>query len=62
MRTISLCAIAAAMVAIGVGVWTVSTSTPAVPSVGQGFDPSQMMTNAKGLATAKLVDYTFVFH
>jgi len=61
MRTISLCAIAAAMVAIGVGVWTASTSTHAVPSVGQGVDPSQMMTNAKGLAPAKLVDFTFVF-
>ena len=62
MRTISLYAIVAAMVAIGVGVWTASTSTHAVPSVGQGIDPSQMMTNARGLATAELVDYTFVFH
>jgi len=62
MRTISLCAIAAAVVAIGVGVWTVSTSTHAVPSVGGGVDPLQMMTNTRGLATAELVDYTFVFH
>jgi len=62
MRTISLCAIAVAVIAIGLGVWTTSTSTHAVPSVGQGIDPSQMMTNARGLATAELVDYTFVFH
>jgi hypothetical protein len=62
MRTISLCAIAAAVVAIAVGVWTASTSTPVVASPGQGIDPSQMMTNARGLATAELVDYTFVFH
>ncbi len=62
MRKINLCAIAAAMVAIGLGVWTTSTGTPVVPSVGQGVDPHQMMMNTKGLATAKLVDYTFVFH
>jgi len=62
MRTISLCAIAAAMVAIGVTVWAGAASTPVAPAVGQGIDPSQMMTNARGLATAELVDYTFVFH
>jgi len=62
MRTISLCAIAVAVIAIGLGVWTTSNSTHAVPSVGQGIDPSQMMTNVRGLATAELVDYTFVFH
>jgi hypothetical protein len=32
------------------------------PSLGQGIDPHQMMMNTKGLATAELVDYTFVFH
>ena len=61
MRTISLCAIAVAVVAIGVTVWTGSTGTPVAPSVGQGVDPSQMMTNVRGLAPAKLVDFTFVF-
>ena len=61
MRTISLCAIAAAMVAIGVTVWAGAASTPVAPAVGQGIDPSQMMTNARGLAPAKLVDFTFVF-
>ncbi len=28
----------------------------------QGIGPFQLMTNAKGLATAEFVDYTFVFH
>jgi hypothetical protein len=62
MHKISMCAIAAAMVAIGLGVWTASTHTPVVPSVGQGVDPSEIMKNSKGLATAEFVDYTFVFH
>jgi hypothetical protein len=65
MRKISLCAIAAAMVAIGFGVWNASTGARVVaPSLVQGIegiDPHQVMMNTKGLATAKLVDYTFVF-
>ncbi len=28
----------------------------------EGIDPHQVMMNTKGLATAKLVDYSFVFH
>jgi len=60
MRKISLCAIAAAMVAIGFGVWNASTSTRFVaPSLSH--DPHQMMMNTKGLAAAELVDFTFVF-
>ena len=59
MRTISLCAIAAAMVAIGLVVWT--ASTPVVPSVGQGVDPAQIMTAITGLLPEEFVDYTFVF-
>ena len=62
MHKIGLYAIAAATVAIGLGVWTVSTTTHAIPSVGQGIDPHQVMMNTKGLATAEFVDYTFVFH
>ena len=66
MRKISLCAIAAVMVAIGFGVWNASTGARVVaPSLVQGIegiDPHHMMMNTKGLATAKLVDYTFVFH
>ena len=63
MRKISLCATAAAMVAIGFGVWNASTGTRLVaPSLVQGIegiDSHQVMMNTKGLATAKLVDYTF---
>jgi hypothetical protein len=60
MRKISLCAIAAAMVAIGFGVWNASTSKRVVaPSLSH--DPHQVMMNTKGLAPAELVDYTFVF-
>jgi hypothetical protein len=63
MRKISLCAIAAAMIAIGFGVWNASTDARVVaPSPGQGIDPHQVMMNTKGLATAEFVDYTFVFH
>jgi len=61
MRRISLCVIAAAMVAIGLVVWTASTSTPVVPLVGQGVDPFQMMTAITGLLPGEFVDYTFVF-
>jgi len=62
MRKISMCAIAAAMVAIGFGVWTASTSARVAPSLVQGIDPLQVMMNTKGLAVAEVADYTFVFH
>jgi hypothetical protein len=63
MRKISLCAVAAALIATGLGVWAASPTTARVsPSMGQGIDPLQVMMNAKGLATAEFVDYTFVFH
>ena len=52
MRTISLCAIAAVVVAIGLRVSAAPTSTPVVPSAGQGVDPFPIMTNARGLAPA----------
>jgi hypothetical protein len=63
MRRISLFAIAAAMVATGVGVWaTSSTNARVSPSMGQGIEPLHLMMTAKGLAVAELADYTFVFH
>jgi hypothetical protein len=66
MRKISLCVIAAAIVAIGFGVWNASTGArvgaPSLVRGIDGIDPHQVMLNAKGLATAKLIDYTFVFH
>ena len=43
-------------------VWVTSPSKARAPSLGQGIDPLQVMMNAKGLATAEFVDYTFVFH
>jgi hypothetical protein len=56
-------AIAAAMVAIGVGTWAASTTSARVaPSMGQGIETLQLMMNAQGLATAEFADYTFVFH
>jgi hypothetical protein len=63
MRKIKLFAIAASMVATGVGVWAASTSNARVaPSMVQGIEPLQLMMNAKGLATVEFDDYTFVFH
>ncbi len=62
MRTISLCVIAAAMVAIGLRVWVALPSTPVARSVGQGVDPSQMTTNTRGHAPAELLGYKFIFH
>ena len=63
MRKISLFAIAAAVIATGVGVWAASTTKARVPaSMGQGIEPFQVMVNAKGLATAEFYDHGFVFH
>jgi hypothetical protein len=64
MRKISMFAVAGALIATGVGVWAaVPTNAPAGPSMArQGIEPLQLMTNAKGLATAEFVDYTFVFN
>jgi hypothetical protein len=42
--------------------WAVSSTDARVTSVDQGINPVQLMMNAKGLATAEFVDYTFVFH
>jgi hypothetical protein len=45
MRKISLCAITAAMVAIGFGVWNVSTRARVVaPPLGQGIDSIAAMS------------------
>jgi len=62
MRTISLCAIAVAIVAIGLRVWVAPPSTPVAPSVGQGVDPSQMTANTREHAPAELLGYKFIFH
>ena len=64
MRKITLFAVAAAViVATGFGVWATAPTTARVTSSkSQGIEPFELMKNAKGLATADLVDYTFVFH
>ena len=62
MRKISLFAVAATLAAVGFGMWAVSSTDARVTSVGQGIDPIPLMMNAKGLATAEVVEYTFVFH
>ena len=68
MRKITLFAVAAAViVATGFGVWATAPTTAGVtpspsPSMSQGIEPFELMKNSKGLATAELVDYTFVFH
>jgi hypothetical protein len=62
MRKISLFAIAAAVVATGLGVWAASTTNARVaPSISQGIEPLQLMMNAKGLPATEFADYTFVF-
>jgi hypothetical protein len=54
--------VAAALVAIGFGVWAVVPTKARVPSTGQGIEPLQIMMNAKGLPTAEAYDHGFVFH
>jgi hypothetical protein len=62
MRKIGLIAAAAAVILAGVGGWATSTTKARVPhSAANGVEPFQLMTNAKRLPTANLVDYTFVF-
>jgi len=65
MRKITLFPIAVAVVLIlaGVGTWATSpTSTRLATSAEAGFDPTQMMMNAKDLSTAHIVHYSVVFN
>jgi hypothetical protein len=64
MRKTTLSAVAVALiVTVGFGVWAASpTNAPAGPSMRQRIEPLQLMTNAKGLATAQFYDHGFVFH
>jgi hypothetical protein len=64
MCKISLFAVAIAIVAAGaLGVWAAApTNARVTPSMSQGIEPLQLMTNSKGLPTAEFVDYTFVFN
>src|SRR5262249_8215981 len=61
MRKIGLFAIAAAVIATGVGVWATSTTKARVPaSMGQGIEPFQIMVSTKGLAAAEPTHPGFV--
>jgi hypothetical protein len=63
MRKISLCVVAAALMATGFGVWAATTANARVsPSIGQGIEPFKLKMNAKELPIVEFVDYTFVFH
>jgi hypothetical protein len=59
MRKISFFAVAALLVLIGVGVWTVPTTRTLAG--GMGIDPSGM-TSAKDLPTSHYDDYSVVFN
>jgi hypothetical protein len=61
-RKISLIAVAAAVIATGLGVWAAAPTKARAPSMGQGIEPFQLMLNAKGLSTAESYDHGFVFH
>ena len=64
-KKVTLLAVAAAVIATGFRVWAAAPTTARVtpsPSMSQGIEPFELMKNSKGLATAELVDYTFVFH
>jgi len=58
MRKIS---IAAALILIGVGVWTTKTTSRVSAPMETTVSPLQLMTNAKNLPEAHYDDYTFVF-
>jgi hypothetical protein len=59
MRKISI--FAAALILIGVGVWTTETTSRVSASMETTVSPLQLMTNAKNLPAAHYDDYTFVF-
>jgi hypothetical protein len=62
MRKVSLFAVAAAVLATGLGVWAASTTNArVVPSIVQGIEPFQVMMAAKELPSVEFADYTFVF-
>ena len=61
IRKISMCAVAAAVIATGFGVWAASPTNARAPSVRPGIEPFQLMLNANTLPTVDFADYTFVF-
>jgi hypothetical protein len=62
MRDTSLFAVAAAVIATGLGIWAASTTNARVASpMGHGIEPFQLMMNAKELPSPEFENYTFVF-
>jgi hypothetical protein len=62
MRKNSSLAVVASLVALGFIVWATSTKNGGMaPSINHAIDPHEFMTNAKGLATARIDDHAFVF-
>ena len=55
-------AVAAALIAIGFGVWAAVPTKARVAPTGHGIEPFQLMMNTKGLPTAEAYDHGFVFH
>jgi hypothetical protein len=63
MRKSSLFAVAAALIAVGFGLWAASiTNARVAPSADHGIKPLQLMTNAKDLRNVEFADFTFVLH
>jgi hypothetical protein len=64
MRTISLLAIAAVAILVGVGGWVASTTHARVeaPIASGDMNLTQMTIDARDLPTEDFVDYTFVFN
>jgi hypothetical protein len=60
MRKISMAA--AALILIGFGAWTMTTTPRVDASTAITVNPLQLMTNAKNLPEAHYVDHTFVFN
>jgi hypothetical protein len=62
MRKTKVFAVAAAVIATGLGVWAASTTDARVAlPMGDGIEAFHLMMNAKDLPTAEFEDYTFVF-
>jgi hypothetical protein len=60
MRAIGYFVAAAVLILLGLGIWTVPTTSAFVANTG--IDPSAMMITAKGLPTAHYDDYSVVFN
>ena len=60
MRTIGYFVCAAALILIGLGMWTVPSTRAFVPSAG--IDPTAMMSTITGLPVSHYDDYSVVFN